>query len=143
MEIRRAESGDWLDVRDLLADSGLPLEGASDAFKIGLVAKDDGRIIGCAAIEPYDGSALLRSIAVAPDHRRTGTGTGLVRAAEELAREGGAESLILLTETAEPWFGRLGYQVIDRSTVPADVAHSIEFATACSTTAVAMRRSLE
>jgi hypothetical protein len=32
--------------------------------------------------------------------------------------------------------------VIDRATVAEDVARSIEFETACSSTAVAMRRSL-
>ena len=72
------------------------------------------RLVGCAAIEPYDGTALLRSVAVAPDLRGTGVGTGLVHAVEDLARDRGATSLILLTETAEPWFSRLGYATIDR-----------------------------
>ena len=58
------------------------------------------------------------------DQRGTGVGTSLVHAVEDLARETGATELILLTETAEPWFTRLGYTVIDRSTVPADVARS-------------------
>jgi amino-acid N-acetyltransferase len=51
--------------------------------------------------------------------------------------------LLLLTESAESWFTRLGYEVIDREAVPADVAGSVEFSTACADTAVAMRRCLD
>ena len=65
-----------------------------------------------------------------------------MHAAETLASETGASELILLTETAEPFFARLGYEVIDRTTVPDDVAGSIEFTTACPTSATAMRRHL-
>jgi amino-acid N-acetyltransferase len=60
-----------------------------------------------------------------------------------LARASGVTELLLLTETAESWFARLGYQVIDRASVPADVARSVEFVTACADTAVAMRRRLD
>lgn len=142
MQTRRAEPSDWPEIRDLLSASGLPLDGTAEAFATGVVVRDGDRLVGCAAIEPYDGAALLRSVAVAPDRRRTGVGTLLVHAAEGLARDRRAASLLLLTESAEAWFGRLGYSVIDRSTVPADVAGSIEFETACSTSAVAMRRDL-
>jgi amino-acid N-acetyltransferase len=142
MQTKRAETVDWPVVRGLLAEAGLPLDGAAEAFATGVVVNDGDRLVGCAAIEPYDGAALLRSVAVVPDQRGTGIGTSLVHALEDLARDHGATSLILLTETAESWFRRLGYTAIDRSSVPADVARSVEFETACSTSAVAMRRSL-
>jgi amino-acid N-acetyltransferase len=142
MHARRAEADDWPFVRGLLTEAGLPLDGAAEAFATGVVASDGDRLVGCAAIEPYHGAALLRSVAVVSDQRGAGVGTSLVHAVEDLARDRGAESLILLTETAEPWFSRLGYVVIDRSTVPTDVARSVEFETACSTSAVAMRRTL-
>lgn len=142
MRTRRAKADDWPAVHELLTGAGLPLEGAAEAFATGIVASAGDRLVGCAAIEPYDGAALLRSVAVVPDQRGSGVGTSLLRAVEDLARDGGAVSLILLTETAEPWFGSLGYAAIDRSSVPADVARSIEFVTACSTSAVAMRRTL-
>jgi amino-acid N-acetyltransferase len=142
MRTRRAEAGDWQAVRELLSESGLPLAGAAEAFTTGIVATEDDRIVGCAAVEPYREAALLRSVAVAADRRGGGVGTLLVNAIEELARDSGATSLILLTETAEPWFSRIGYATIDRSSVPDDVARSIEFVTACSASAVAMRRTL-
>ncbi len=138
----RAEPVDWPAIRDLLTASGLPLDGAREAFDSGVVTREAGRIVGCAAVEPFGPVALLRSVAVAPDRRGSGIGRGLVNAAEEVARDHGSTDLILLTETAERWFRNLGFAVIDRSMVPADVAGSVEFLTACSTNAVAMRRTL-
>lgn len=138
----RSTADDWPALRELLTASDLPLDGAAEAFSTGVVMRDGGDLVGCAAIEPYDGAAVLRSVAVRHDHRGRGLGQALVAAAEDLARERGASELILLTETAEPFFARLGYDVIDRGVVADDVAGSIEFAVACPSTAVAMRRRL-
>jgi amino-acid N-acetyltransferase len=143
MQPQRATGADWPAVRDLLVRVNLPLEGAETAFRTGLVAVEDDRVVGCAAIETYERAALLRSVAVTPRRQGSGVGASLVRAAEELARTTGANEIILLTETAEPWFGRLGYERIERNAAPADVAGSVEFVTACSESAVAMRRFLE
>lgn len=142
MEPQRARAADWPAVRDLLVRVDLPLDGAEKAFQTGLVAVEDDRVVGCAAIETYDGTALLRSVAVMPHLQGSGVGTALVHAAEALARTTGAREMILLTETAEPWFGRLGYERMERTAAPPDVAASVEFVTACSESAIAMRRSL-
>jgi N-acetylglutamate synthase-like GNAT family acetyltransferase len=103
MQTKNAEAGDWPAVCDLLTEAHLPLDGAAEAFATGVVASDGDRLVGCAAIEPYDGAALLRSVAVVPDQQGTGVGTSLVHAIEDPARDRGATSVILLTETAEPW----------------------------------------
>ena len=73
MRSMRAEAGDWPAVQDLLSRSGLPLEGAAQAFATGVVVHDNDRMVGCAAIEPYGGAALLRSVAVAPDQEGSGS----------------------------------------------------------------------
>ena len=142
MDGTRATAADWPAIERLLASSGLTLEGAREAFASGGVVVDDGAVVGCAAVEPYGAAALLRSVAVAAERHGEGIGRRLVHAAEDVARSGGATELILLTETAEAWFARLGYATVDRATVPGAVARSIEFETACSASAVAMRRSI-
>ena len=143
MQPQRATAADWPAVRDLLVRVDLPLDGAETAFETGLVTVDEDRVVGCAAIETYERTALLRSVAVTPRLQGSGVGTSLVHAAEALARTTGANEMILLTETAEPWFERLGYERIEREAAPADVARSVEFVSACSETAIAMRRPLE
>ena len=102
MQTKRAAAGDWPAVRDLLTEAGLPLDGAAEAFATGVVASDGDRLVGCAAIEPYDGppAALGRRRARSTrDGRRDEP-----RPCVEDWPDGGATSLILLTETAEPWF---------------------------------------
>ncbi len=116
MDIARATAADWPAIRALLVEAELTLDGAAEAFATGVVARDGGEVAGCAAIEPYAGSALpalgrgpCGSSAVGA------SGRSLVDATEQLARETGATELFLLTETAEGWFARRGYTVIDRS----------------------------
>jgi N-acetylglutamate synthase-like GNAT family acetyltransferase len=52
-----------------------------------LVSEVDGRVVGCVHLDEYSPSLVeVRSLAVDPEHQRLGIGTGLVNAAEELAR---------------------------------------------------------
>ena len=143
MQFDRSGPDDLGAIERLLVASGLPLDGARDAFATGLVAREGGEVVGAAAIEPYGPAGLLRSVVVEPTVRGTGIGSTLVDASELLARDLGISQLYLLTETAEAWFARRGYLTIGRDVVPEPVRGSLEFTTACSTTAVAMRRALE
>jgi N-acetylglutamate synthase-like GNAT family acetyltransferase len=142
MRLERATLADAAAVEALLAASGLPLDGAADARALGVVARDQERVVAAAAVERFGDAGLLRSVVVAPDHRGTGLGGEIVRAAEELARRDGARELYLLTETAMDWFPRLGYEVVDRDVAAAAVGDSIEFTTVCRDTGVPMRRAL-
>jgi amino-acid N-acetyltransferase len=142
MRIERSGPADREAIEALLAVSGLPLDGTVAAFETGLIARRDGQVVAAAAVEPYGADGLLRSVVVAPELRGTGLGRRIVEAAEVLAGELGIDRLYLLTETAADWFPRLGYRTIERSAVPAALQESVEFTTACATTAVAMTRRL-
>jgi amino-acid N-acetyltransferase len=144
MEFNRATPADLPAVEALLADAGLPLDGAAAAFGLGIVGRHslDGPVVAAAAIERFGGDGLLRSVVVAPDDRGTGIGRQLVAAAEALAAEAGIRDLWLLTETAVDWFPRLGYEVVERSAATAAVGDSIEFTTVCRDTGVPMHRSV-
>ena len=142
MRVERALPTDVHAIEALLAASHLPLDGAAGAFATGVVARDDTAVVGAAAIEPHGDAGLLRSVVVAPELRGTGVGANLLASAEALAGELGIGELYLLTETAEAWFARRGYERLDRDDVPERVRRSVEFVTACSDKAVAMKRRL-
>ena len=144
MDFRRATPHDVQAIETLLADAGLPLDGAAAAFDLGIVGRTgpDGRVVAAAAIERFADNGLLRSVVVAHDHRGTGVGRSLVTAAEDLAAEAGIHDLWLLTETAVDWFPRLGYQVVERTAAAAAVGESVEFTTICRDTGVPMHRSV-
>lgn len=142
MRIDRARPADLSAAEALLAACGLPQDGVADALAIGVVARDDGAVVGVAAVERYGASGLLRSVAVDAAHRGTGLGRALVAAAEALARDNDIRDLYLLTETATKWFPQLGYATVPREEAASAVGASVEFTTACDVTAVAMRKTL-
>ena len=121
--------------------NGCRLPDFKDHFDRILVARDGSRIVGCAALERYEDGALLRSVAVDAAHRGTGLGSELTRAALRLAEEHGIRAVYLLTTTAERFFPRFGFDVIDRADVPSSVARSAEFDGACPSSATVMRKS--
>ncbi len=130
-------------IERLVAASGLPLEGLAEHLGSALVARVDGSVVGCVALELYGEDALLRSLAVAPEHRGRGLGLRLAEAAVELARRRCARRLWLLTTTAGGFFPRLGFGRVDREELPTSLGASAELRGACPASAVAMRLATE
>jgi amino-acid N-acetyltransferase len=58
------------------------------------------------------------------------------------ARAQGLAGVYALTTTAERYFPRLGFEVIERADVPAPVQESLEFRSICPASAVALRLKL-
>ena len=141
--VRSASSGDAAAVLALLERSALPTEGVADHLGDFLVAERDGAIAGVAGLERYGDVALLRSVAVTESARGSGLGGLLTVRALESAAAGGARSVYLLTTTAESYFPRHGFRLTDRASVPAEVRESVEFTTACPSSAAVMVLSLE
>jgi len=144
--IERADARDTEAIESLLRANDLPLDGLSGGLRLAVVARDAGpaitTLVGCAAIERYGHSGLLRSVCVATPLRGSGLGSRLVAEAERLAAESGIDELYLLTETAVDLFPRLGYVPAARADAPADMAASPEFASACPVSAAVFWKSL-
>jgi amino-acid N-acetyltransferase len=143
IEVECARADDRPAVEALLEASRLPTDGIEFALGSAVVAREDGRVVGCAAIEPYDRVGLLRSVAVAPGNRGLGLGRRLVQEAEAVAAARGIAELFLLTETAAEWFPRLGYEPAMREAAPAALLGSPEFTGACPVSAAFFRKRLD
>jgi N-acetylglutamate synthase-like GNAT family acetyltransferase len=135
---RKAEAADYAQITQLLTSAGLPLEGL-DGHHNFLVLCRDGRVIGCAAIERYGPCGLLRSVALETGERRHGLGARLVQEVLRQAPGDAIAELFLLTTTAATFFERLGFRAIPRDDVPAPVRASVEFRSACPSSATVMR----
>ena len=140
--IRAATSEDWNAIEQLLVSSNLPLDGARDHLRDFVVAEENGAIAGCAALERYGSSALLRSVVVDSSVRGSGLGEKLVRQIIDHARREGIESMVLLTTTAPEWFPRFGFRRAERERVPPAVKASVEFQGACPDTSIVMQLDL-
>ncbi len=141
--VRPARVGDHPDVIALLERLDLPVAGVTPGLEGFVVAECGGRIVGTAAVEAYGHAGLLRSVAVAPDHRSAGLGAALVERALDRARAAGVHDVFLLTTTAERYFPRHGFALASRDDVPAALHASVEFRGACPASATVMRRRLE
>lgn len=126
----------------LLEQNHLPLEGLENHLATTLVARQGGRIVGSAALELYPDGALLRSVAVAAELQGQGLGHELTDAAIRLGRDLQVPAVYLLTTTAERFFPKFGFERIERADVPATVRSSIEFTSACPSSAIVMRKAL-
>lgn len=126
----------------LLKANNLPTDGLLDHLKTTVAAHDADRIIGSAGLELYGDDALLRSVVVASDWQGHRLGAELTKAALLVAESHGASTVYLLTTTAEHYFPKFGFERISRSDVPESVQRSVEFVSACPSTATVMRKRL-
>lgn len=145
-EFRPATAADQPLVEHLLRDQSLPVAGVAEMFGRDptqfIVATSNGDLVAVAGVEECDHHALLRSVAVRHDWQQRGLGAELVARAVTLAEARGIPALYLLTMTADRYFPRFGFERIERDAVPADIAGSVEFTSACPASAVTMRKTL-
>lgn len=140
--IRPAARADLGAVTALLAAATLPVEGVAEHFASFLVADLNGTVIGAMGLELYGETGLLRSAVVSPDRRNAGIGSLLFTKTLERARAGGVRRLLLLTNTAGPYFAAKGFRAIDAASLTGPVTASVEFSGACPSHALCMEMLL-
>jgi amino-acid N-acetyltransferase len=142
MTIDKMHTTDLPAVHALLRACRLPVEGLAAHVGTAIVARENQRVVGVAALELYPPYALLRSVAVDTARRDRGAGQLLTAEAIALARRYQLQRLYLLTETASAFFPRLGFSAVARSEVPREVQRSVEFTSLCPDSAVVMTLDL-
>ena len=146
LTFRAAQPGDLYAAVALLQARDLPVDGFADVLRAQpgnvRVAELNGTVVGCAALDVHGTHALLRSVAVASDLAALGVGTRVVNDLIKQARASGITSIHLLTTTAANWFPKFGFEVTDRASVPAAIAGTVEFTSACPSSATVMRMAL-
>ncbi len=97
---------------------------------------------GIVGLEFHGPNALLRSLVVSPTARGAGLGAALVETAEDYARAHGAQSIFLLTTTAEEFFRKRGYGLAERKDAPPEIRATSEFAHLCPASSAFMMKRL-
>ena len=140
--IRPSRSDDVDAITALLEAHALPTSDLAASQVALWVEEDDGRIAAVVGLEQHGDTGLLRSLAVSPLHQGKGHGQRLVQSLEAEARMRGITGIVLLTQTADAFFARLGYAVVARDTVPDAVRDSAEFRSLCPASALCMLKPL-
>jgi len=138
--VEGAAYNDHATIAALLAEAKLPVPDDDDVPVRMVVARDGGRVVGCAGWERHGATALLRSVAVTPSARGRRLGEALVRAALAAIAADGAREVVLLTTDAEAFFAGLGFATITRDALPQEVRGARQVATARCATAACMQR---
>ncbi len=142
-DIRPACAADAGAAEGLVAEAGLPLGGLRAHWSdFSVAVSPAGAIVGVAGLEIYGRAALLRSVVIAPAWRGRGIALALVRACCARAAGRAVRELYLLTDSAEAYFRRLGFEPVPRAAVPAQVKRSLEFRTPRCASAACLRRAL-
>ena len=142
LQLRAADPRDMRGICLLLERNGLPTSDLASSRPEFVVAHEGAQLIGAGALERFGAVALLRSVVVAADRRGTGLGRRIVHELEQRARASGIEELVLLTQTAAPFFERYGYRVIERGAAASAVQASEEFGSLCPVSSVCMTKML-
>lgn len=131
-EIRPARTEDREPVLALLEATRLHPDGLDDQFPASYaVAEADGSIVGAAGIEVYGDAGLLRSVAVDAAWQGRGLGAALTRERLAWAAANDVADVYLLTRTADGYFPRLGFEMLDREVVPEAIRRSVQYTQVC------------
>jgi amino-acid N-acetyltransferase len=128
VKIRAALEPDLEDVISLLIDEDLNIEGVHENIGNFVVAMNGQTLVGCGGAEAFQFVALIRSIAVHPDHRSHGIGRRIVREMLDRLSSRGLREFYVVTEDAEGWFRKRGFKPCDRDEVHPQILESTEFA---------------
>lgn len=125
----------------LLKKNNLPTEDLDSGKQLFVVEEGD-EVIATIAVEYDYNNALLRSLSVSEEKRRTGIGAELVRFVEDYVAEQGVQNIFLLTTTASQFFSIRGYQIVYRSNVPDFIKNTKEYSFICASSSILMKKDL-
>ena len=139
---RKAKKTDLEAVRQFLSNFELPIAGINEQFENFFLLVDSSLLIGCAGLEFYGIYGLIRSVAIETSYQGKKFGNLLVNILETYAKEKNISELYLLTETAEYFFTKLGYEQVERILVPPEIQGCLEYSSACKDSALVMKKIL-
>jgi amino-acid N-acetyltransferase len=142
IDINQANSKNREAIVSLLQSEGLPVEDLSQELRHFFIATDSRYVIGAIGLETYERNGLLRSLVVKPEYRKMKIAASLVSELEKLAKTLGLQNIYLLTETAQDYFSKKGYETIARDLAPETLKQSTEFSHVCPGSAILMKKTL-
>lgn len=118
--------------------AGLPHQDLNYNTQILIGYYDNHELVGTGGLEILDRFALLRSVSVSENHRNKNIGKQITSDIVANAKQSNLDAVYLLTETAQDYFQKLGFEKVERESIPHEVKSTSEFAHGCPASAIAM-----
>ncbi len=138
MTCRNAATADIPSIQKLLSDSKLPDEDCVAHIENFIVFVANNNIVGVGGLEICGSFALVRSIAVVPQHRGKGIAKKIYTQLKDRAQGLGINRLYLLTESATDYFANLEFLIMDRADAPESIMATQQFKQLCPSSATLM-----
>jgi len=142
MHIEPAQLADKEAVIELLQQGQLLTEDLPADLSGFVIAKEQTTLIGVAGLERFGTVGLLRSVAVDPQYQGKQIAAQLVGQVLETAKAASLENVYLITNSADRYFERYGFQTVSRQEVPTAIQQTQQFSELCPSTAIVMKRAL-
>jgi len=123
----------------LLRRNQLPFEDCVEHLNNFIGVKVRNRLVAVGGYQLVGHYALLRSCAVTSDYKGKGIGAEIVKQLLTRLKSLGIDQVYLLTESAECYFERFGFQTIERDLVPNVIRSTKQFDSLCPSTASVMQ----
>ena len=127
----RLQPANLVQLEDLLCLNNLPTQDCAAQAQNFYGIFDGDELIAAGGLEPTADYALLRSIVVKEEFRASGLARSISEYLISLAEAEGRQAVYLLTETAGPYFQKLGFTPLSRAEVPAAIAQTRQFSALC------------
>lgn len=134
-ELVKKHTGSFSAVISMLREAELPVEDIHGP-DISIFAHIEEQVVcGAVGLQALNDIALIRSLVVSPEYRGRRLGHTLSGFAESEAFSRGFEALYLLTESADRFFERRGYEHVLREDAPLALQRSSQFRKLCPASA--------
>lgn len=139
LEVKKLEEDETGGLQHLLKSDQLCFndinEKAVHLFEVHL----DDELVGYFGYELFKSQALFRSMVVVPRVRNKGYGSLIWNQAKEQMVIEGISDVYLLTNSAAPFFSKLGFEEIVRATAPEPILATTEFKEFCPADSICMK----
>jgi amino-acid N-acetyltransferase len=125
----------------LLTKNQLPVEDLPVDLPNFWLALDGEKPVGSVGLEIYNTVGLLRSLSVDETYRNQAIARQLCDRAFDEAKKRAVSTVFLITTTADRYFQRLGFSLVDRSTVPDAIMKTSQFSSLCPSSATVMKQT--
>lgn len=140
--LKRAKDNDLPVISDILEKNDLVYEDIQNKNIEFFRAYDNDLFVGIIGLEQFGGIGFLRSLVVLDAHRDKGYGKEICNCIFDYAKNKQNKEIYLLTTTAEDFFKKLGFKIIERKDVPEEIKNTAEYSHFCPDSAACMRISL-
>ena len=142
LEVNHIENHNRQALQVILKNESLCFNDINDEGVVLFEVKEKEIIIGYFGYELYGSYALFRSMVVVEGYRKMGYGALIWHEAKKKLRANQVAKVYLLTNTASEFFKGQGFNEIQRSSAPEEIASTTEFIEFCPSDSVCMMINL-